>query len=97
MGIAGGGAGGTVTPATDVPPWMWDNRFTVQVLMWNPEVFPGLPEQYTGALAVHVGLDGSVATRPYGTTVGGLDIWHEVVLNEDGQRMIRFPFSIPGF
>ena len=78
------------------PPWMLDGDFAVQVLMWNPEVFPGQPEQYTGGLAVYVGLDGSVATRPYGTAVGGLDIWHEVTTNKAGQRLIRFPFSIPG-
>ena len=34
-------------PVGITPAWMWDGDFAVQVLMWNPEVFPGQPEQFT--------------------------------------------------
>jgi hypothetical protein len=38
-----------------------------------------------------------VFTTPYGDDVGGMTIWHEIDTNAAGQRVIRFPFSIPGF
>jgi hypothetical protein len=68
-----------------------------EVLMWNPEVFPGQPEQYTAGLNVSIQPDGSVVTARYGTDVGGMAIWHEIDTNVAGQTVIRFPFSIPGF
>ena len=76
---------------------MQDGQFAVQVLMWNPQVFPSLPEQCTAGLFVSVQLDGSVLSAPYGTNVGGMQIWHEISTNAAGQKVIRFPFSIPGF
>ena len=75
---------------------MLDGDFAVQVLMWNPEVFPGQPEQYTAALYVSIQPDGTLLTRPYGTDQGGMQIWHEIDTNAAGQTIIRFPFSIPG-
>jgi hypothetical protein len=39
---------------------------------------------------------GQVASTPYGTNVGGLTIWHELDTDTAGQKLIRFPFSIPG-
>jgi hypothetical protein len=88
--VAGTGAGG-------VPPeWMLDGQFSVQIVMWNPQVFPGLPEQFTAALYVTVSPDGTVHTEPFGTSVGGLEIWHEIETNAAGETVIRFPFSIPG-
>jgi subtilisin-like proprotein convertase family protein len=78
------------------PAWMHDGQFVVQVLMWNPSVFPGLPEQYTAGLFVSVQPDGSVITEPFGDNLGGLQIWHEFGTNAEGQKVIRFPFLIPG-
>jgi hypothetical protein len=37
-----------------------------------------------------------VLTQLYGTDQGGVEIWHEIDTNAAGQRVIRFPFSIPG-
>jgi hypothetical protein len=93
----GSGAMGTAVGTGGLPPeWMLDGHFSVQVVMWNPQVFPGLPEQFTAALYVSVLPDGTVHTEPYGTNVGGLEIWHEIDTNAAGETVIRFPFSIPG-
>jgi hypothetical protein len=84
-------------PAGTTPEWMLDGDFALQVLMWNPEVFPGQPEQYTAGLYVSIQPDGSVVTTPFGTDLGGMQVWHEIDVNAAGQRVIRFPFLIPGF
>ena len=84
-------------PVGQTPAWILDGDFAVQVLMWNPEVFPGQPEQYTAGLYVSIQPDGSVVTAPFGTDQGGMAVWHEIDTNAAGQRVIRFPFSIPGF
>ena len=99
LGQAGFGAVSTSTPAPTVasPAWMGSGSFSVQVLMWNPQAFPWLPEQYTGGLHVYLFADGSVRSVPFGTNVGGLQVWHQVYTTPSGQKMIRFPFSIPGF
>ena len=75
--------------------WMWDGEFTLQVLLWNPGVFPELPEQYSAGLYVRVKPDGSVVTRPYGTGTG-IEVWAETEVNAEGQPVVRFPFTIPG-
>ncbi len=95
-----GGLMGTAAPHIDLsgsPEWMQDGEFAVQVVMWNPVVFPGMPEQFTAGLLVQIKPNGHVVTSPYGNNVGGLQVWHEIGRNEDGQPVIRFPFSIPGF
>ena len=69
--------------------------YTVQVLMWNPGTFPQLPEQFTYGLMVSVDNNGNVTTRPYGDSTG-MEVWAETDVNEQGQHVVRFPFSIPG-
>jgi subtilisin-like proprotein convertase family protein len=81
---------------TGSPNWMVDGEFAVQVIMWNPVVFPSQPEQFTGGLHVEIAPNGSVSTTPYGDDVGGLSIWAEITHNGAGQRVISFPFLIPG-
>jgi len=95
-----GGLMGTVAPHIDLsssPEWMQDGEFAVQVVMWNPAVFPGMPEQFSAGLLVQIKPNGHVVTMPYGNNVGGLQVWHEIGHNKDGKPVIRFPFSIPGF
>jgi hypothetical protein len=110
LGVTGGGAAGGVggqlagvgalrggAPAgSDCPPWMLDGQFAVQVLMWNPGVFPGQPEQFTAGLLVTVLADGTVTSVPYGNDAGGMTVWHEVVTDATGHKVVRFPFAIPG-
>lgn len=71
-------------------------EYWIQVLMWNPADFPQQPEQWTPGALVQVLANGTVKTRKFGKGTG-MDIWPEVFENEEGEPMIRFPFSIPGF
>ena len=91
-GHASGGQGtiGTVPTDPAVP-----QEFVVQVIMWNPTVFPANPEQYSNALAVKIMPNGRVFTIPFGET-DGMEVWAEVGYNAEGQRVISFPFSIEG-
>ena len=90
-GLASGGLGSV--DLTAVAPW----TFCAQVVMWNPSVFPANPEQSSHGLAVTVLPDGRVFTAPYGPSDGGLEIWAETHWNAQGQKVLRLPFSIPGF
>ena len=69
--------------------------FTVQVLMWNPEVFPQMPEQFTNGLRAFVMPDGHIYTRHYGDSQH-MDIWVNARRNETGDLVVTFPFSIDG-
>ncbi len=90
VGLDDGALKAHATPGSLAP-----TEFTVQVLMWNPQVFPGLPEQSTHGLAVRLFPTGRVVTVPYGESTGGMTIWAELDVNAAGQRVIRFPFDIP--
>jgi hypothetical protein len=76
------------------PGWLTSRVFTVQVLMWNPEVFPALPEQFSHGLVVIVQPDGKVITHPYGYGTG-MTV-SAVSQIENGEMVLRFPFTIPG-
>jgi subtilisin-like proprotein convertase family protein len=97
----GASLGGQVSmpggPASELEPWMQDGQFAVQVLMWNPGVFPSLPEQFTACLDVEILPNGSVKTTSSGESLGGLEIAAEIDWLPDGTRVISFPFVIPGF
>jgi hypothetical protein len=75
--------------------FLTDRWFTVQVVMWNPDIFPNQPEQFTNGLLVHISPDGTVQTKSYGSGTGML-VWAETGVNAAGQPVVRFPFSIPG-
>ena len=61
--------------------------------MWNPAASPSMPEMYTIGIEVEVLPSGRVRAMPYGDSLGFIDIWYEIVTNEAGQRVIRFPFA----
>ena len=48
-GVNGGSAG---LFNGNIADWMKDGEFAVQILMWNPGVFPELPEQFSVGLKV---------------------------------------------
>jgi hypothetical protein len=70
-------------------------EFGVQVVMWNPTVFPTNAEQYTQPLRATLWSDGSVTSRSLGTR-DGMRIRMETY-TAHGTRYVRFPFSIDGF
>ncbi len=69
--------------------------FTAQVLMYNPEVFPTNPDQWSKPLLVRVGPDGNVASRAQGHS-NGIFMVAETTQDAQGQHWLRFPFSIAG-
>jgi hypothetical protein len=72
------------------------NQFAVQVLMWNPEVFPSNPEQNSYVMSVVVWANGAVQTALSGTR-DNIDITSETFYGNDGTHYLRFPFVIHGF
>lgn len=90
-----GPAGASPDADSQVPRWMADGVFAVEILFWNPSVFPEQPEGHSFGLMVQVTPDGSVITRPYGNGTG-IEIWAETGINAHGQAVVRFPFTIPG-
>ena len=93
--LFGSGAGVGVSGGQATPDWLIDGSANVQVVMWNPGVFPNQPEQFTAGLKVTVKPDGTVFARPYGPSIG-MDIWVETDVDANGKPVIRFPFSIDG-
>lgn len=67
-------------------------ELSVEMLMWNPVVFPKNPEQNSHGLTVRVWSDGLVEAETYGKK-DGIEIWFETYTDPDnGRRYIRFPF-----
>jgi hypothetical protein len=64
-------------------------------MMWEPQVFPHQPEQWSHGLNVWVLPDGRVLTRPFGDSTG-MTVSAEVGTDVLGQPVLRFPFTIPG-
>ena len=68
--------------------------FFVQVVMHNPRIFPGTPEQSTPGMKVNVWRDGRVTTTKYGDPDGNMDLEIEVLGIEDGIIELRVPFTV---
>ena len=97
LGSGSMGSGGTSGRSNRASPeWMLDGTFNVQVIMWNPRVFPGTPEQFSVGLEVTINPNGSVSSVPYGASLGDVDISVEIGTNAAGRRVISFPFAIGG-
>jgi hypothetical protein len=82
------------TRPTDIPPWMWDGTFAVQVVGWNPAA-PWLPDVFSNGLAVRVLPDGSVYSHPFGNG-SSLELRVETDMDEDGRPVLRFPVEHTG-
>lgn len=89
----------TASTGVGLPPklehWITDGFFSVQVVMWNPEVFPGEPAQWSHGLYVRVNPHGGIETQPFGLPFG-MEVWAETDIDADGNDIVRFPFSIDG-
>ena len=84
-----GGFTGTAIGTTSV------SQFWAQIVMWNPDVFPGNPEQWSGGIVVTVWDDGTSTAVPFGDS-NNIEIDHELVRGPDGRVHVRFPFEIGG-
>jgi len=91
-GGAGGGMRNLRARARRVAPLA---SFTAQILMWNPDVFPANPEQWSQGLQITVWPDGRVTTSNFGSS-DGMTVTHEIFTDAAGKRWLRFPFSILG-
>ncbi len=89
-----GSTGGKGGFDSGIQPW---RTFFVQIVMWNPAVFPENPEQSTPGMRVDVYPDGRVTTSKYGEPDGIMDCEIEVTDNGDGTIRLRVPFVVGGF
>jgi len=69
--------------------------FTLQVLMYNPQVFPSNATQWSRAMTVYRHTDYSITTS-YAGDRNGIDVQAETFLDEGGRTRLRFPFTIEG-
>jgi len=63
-----------------------------QILLWNPDVFPTNPEQWSEGLHVTLWSDGTFTSERYDSK-NGITIRMEV-FEESGERFVRFPFTL---
>lgn len=67
--------------------------FAAQVVMFNPEVFPGNPEQSSNGILVNINRRGQVNYVPFGN--GTMSIWAQTGVNGNGETTVTFPFTMP--
>ena len=76
-------------PPINLPP---NRTIYAQVVMYNPEIFPQNPSQWSRAVKVHRDGDGTLTTTFYGQRNGILLRVTQEVIN--GVEYVRFPFII---
>lgn len=76
---------------TGAKPW---RTFHVQIVMWNPVVFPENSEQSTPGLRIDVYADGTVKSRRFGEADGDMDLEVEVKHVGDGLIELTVPFVV---
>lgn len=74
---------------------VYPTPFYVQVVMYNPQMFPTNPEQWSRALRVVPRPDGTLETSYYGQA-NGIGIRARTFTTPQGQLRMDFPFSIWG-
>lgn len=89
IGATGNNARGTGSAITRI------RSYAVQIVMWNPGVFPENAEQFTCGMEISMWSDGQVTAREYGIA-DGMSFRLEVITNEEGDKFVRFPFEIEG-
>lgn len=81
----------------DMPSFSWEQlpqSITVQVVMYNPDMFPTNPDQFSRAMRVTKTGYGTVSTEYFGQRDGiGL---RAQVFTVNGLPRVRFPFTIDG-
>lgn len=69
--------------------------FYVQVVMYNPQMFPQNPSQWSKAMRVIVNANGTLQTDYFGTA-NGIGVRAQTFTNAQGQLRMKFPFGIAG-
>lgn len=67
--------------------------YSVQVVMYNPDIFPNDPYHVTQTLLVAIDGWGNVTTRNVGT--GTMSVWAQTGVNGNGENTVKFPFTMP--
>jgi hypothetical protein len=70
------------------------SNFFVQVVMYNPEVFPQNPSQWSYAMQVQPDQPSATVQLTYYGTQNGISLTAEVFIGQSGLARIRFPFAI---
>jgi hypothetical protein len=70
-------------------------QFAMETLMYNPQIFPNNPSQWSNRLRVTV-LPGQVVTGQLQGTLNGIHQGLQTFTNPQGQVMMTFPFTIDG-
>lgn len=81
----------------DFPTFNYDllpSTFTVQIVMYNPLMFPTNPSQWSKALRVDKNINGGL-TGTYSGTENGLGVRTHVFM-VNGQKRVNFPFTVEG-
>lgn len=89
----------TFYPVTmvDMPTFTWQQlpqTLTLQLVMYNPDMFPGNPEQSSRAMQITKTGFGTLSTQWFGAR-DGIGLRPEVFW-VNGQPRVRFPFTIDG-
>lgn len=74
---------------------LYPTPFYVQVVMYNPQMFPTNPEQWSRALRVVPLPNGTLETSYYGQA-NGIGIRARTFLSPQGRLLMDFPFTIFG-
>jgi hypothetical protein len=76
-------------PVSALPP-----QFSMEVVMFNPTVFPQNPDQWSQVLTVHH--SGATVTGTLSGTLNGIHVQLLQFTAQDGSQRVRFPFTIDG-
>lgn len=83
---------------TDMPSFLLPANGTgvyVQVLMYNPVIFPNNPSQWSKPMKVTLAPNGTLTTE-YSGNSNGIGVRAMMFVDSSGQTRIRFPFRIRG-
>lgn len=84
----------TMVDMPSFPVSVLPSQFTMQVVMYNPTVFPQNPDQWSQALTVHTA--GGNVTGTLSGTLNGIHVQVQTFSAPDGTLRVRFPFTIDG-
>jgi hypothetical protein len=76
-------------------PNFFKTAMSVQVVMYNPDIFPNNPTQWSQRMQVNIDGSGAILPSYYGTS-NGITIQAETFVDGNGLTRMRFPFVVAG-